>query len=247
MYKLSKGIKFSEAMKIIDQRLMIEYDDVILRIILNDALNGKIINLNTYLEKLNIPKHSKKNVKNCINFCIKRGLIYKSSLLFNSLIWDKSRLKMNVMYFFQLLLFLPLVFPFLAINMYLKDNLLNLVIQFYIIHLLAIYLHETFHSFFYWIFQKKTNGYYKYDYLNCSFVYNECELSPYMRFLVAVSGTIFTCLALCFFYYFPTIFRIVLLIEIIIQFVSFVIGTDLLIMIDALKGRKLNSQKNHGI
>lgn len=59
MYKLSKGIKILNENEIIDSRLDIKYNDKILyKLLMNIKLNN-LLNLDSYIEGLNISEKNK--------------------------------------------------------------------------------------------------------------------------------------------------------------------------------------------
>ena len=81
MYKLSKGIKILNENEIIDSRLDIKYNDKILyKLLMNIKLNN-LLNLDSYIEGLNISEKNKKCLRLYFDFCIKRKLISKTSII----------------------------------------------------------------------------------------------------------------------------------------------------------------------
>lgn len=221
---------------------MITYDNQILIMFLTDVSNKKINSIDTYLKELNLSMHHKNVVEECIKFCFKRNIIHKNSLLLSKVIWNKSRIKMILLLFVRLLIFLVPIIPIYVVNKYVDNKFLYLLIQFYTLHLSCVFFHESFHSLCYWVFKKDINGYYVIDFCNCSFVYNECNLKVYMKIVIAMSGTIMTIIAICLLLQFFMINIFVMILEIFFQLLSLIIGSDAKIAVAALK--KATNEEN---
>lgn len=95
---------------------MITYDNQILIMFLTDVSNKKINSIDTYLKELNLSMHHKNVVEKCIEFCFKRNIIHKNSLLLSKVIWNKSRIKMILLLFVRLLIFLVPIIPIYVVN-----------------------------------------------------------------------------------------------------------------------------------
>lgn len=224
MYKLSKGISFRNN-SVKDERLDILYNNSVIYQLLSDISYQKINNLDIYLKTLKIGEKNRSIVNKYIEFCLKRNLINKRYSITNTSTWNKSRIKMTFIFFINMCVWILPIIPFMVINKYYNINMLAFI-QFYVIHMFSVFFHEAMHSLFYWLFQKKCNGYFIIGFYNCSFVYNESFLSKCEGAFVAIIGSIMTIIALIQIYFIFNIFFSVLCVEIIIQLVSIILGAD---------------------
>lgn len=235
MYKLSKGIKILNENEIIDSRLDIKYNDKILyKLLMNIKLNN-LFNLDSYIEGLNISEKNKKCLRLYFDFCIKRKLISKTSIITDGIIWRNSRIAMVFEYFFRMLIWLIPILPFIYINIYYCNQKISFLINLYTIYLFSITIHEIGHALSYFLFQKDINGYFNINHITTSFNYSESKLSPPQRIAVAISGFFASMIFLLFAHIKVNVNCYIILINIIYQCFSFILGTDAAIVLNALK------------
>lgn len=225
MYQVSKGIVLSGD-KILDKRIGIVYSNDILQLFLSDVKSRVFCDIDDYLENLNLDNKKINYIKECIDFCMQNNLIVKKHILLKTIIWSTSKFNMLfylIITFFKIGLF---ILPFFLLNILLEDNTLSLLIELYFIHILSILIHEIGHSITYWIFQKKYNGYFDINVLNCSFVYNDAMLKKSQKIIVAGFGSIYSIIFLFFSYFIIQFNQYLILFELFIQALSLTLGSD---------------------
>lgn len=158
MYRLAKGVYIKSSGIIIDERLDISYDNEILTRYLLDIDHGDVDDFGMYFKNLNVKDYNKYIVKNCMNFYFKNSLIEKNVFLLNHVIWFRSRVKMLMKLLSMMSMWaLPVIFLSLLIQAY-DIYGISFLLQFFYIHLLSIYIHESMHAILYWLCQNEVNG-----------------------------------------------------------------------------------------
>lgn len=226
MYKLSNGIEIYDNGTILDKRLDMTYNNNILTLFLLDIKKCNITDLENYLDNMDIDQLDKHEVKKCINFCLKMNLIKKQKVLFKKVIWNEKRILMQIEFILTLFIFfLPLI-PMIIINGFYNLFGLKIMINFYLLHLFSIYIHECFHSMFLWKYEKKFNGYYIVNLISCSLVYSIQNIKFQYQNLIALSGSLLTITILFLLQVIYSEFSIIIIIEILIQLFSLIFGDD---------------------
>lgn len=207
---------------------------MILTKILIDIDSNKILDKDEYLNLIDLNVAKKEKIAKFFDFSIRNGLISKSSLLFKSSVWYRSRLFMTLSTLLRSIFIACFCFPFIYINSFINSTFLTSVIEFYLVFNLVIHIHELSHAISYWKYQNQINGYFSYNSIHCLFVYNSKNLSSYQNRVISLSGMIVSCLTICIMHILFNIGVFVIIINILLQIALFFIGTDFAIFRDTL-------------